>query len=117
MHDHRRLARLLQLAQDFHDRSFGRGIDACKRLEKLFSLIEGEIEILQVEQKIRSEQEAERSKINQQQANQQIAKAIQTNVSATIVEIAKRIAKAIRFSSGGFRYVKSMGVPLASRNQ
>jgi hypothetical protein len=32
------------------------------------------------------------------------------------VEIAKRIAKAIRFSSGGFRYVKSMGVPLASRN-
>ena len=31
------------------------------------------------------------------------------------VEIAKQIAKAIRFSSGGFRYVKAMGVPLASR--
>lgn len=29
-------------------------VDACKRLEKLFSLIEGEIEILQVEKKIRS---------------------------------------------------------------
>jgi glutamate formiminotransferase len=32
------------------------------------------------------------------------------------VDIAKQIAKAIRFSSGGFRYVKAMGVPLASRN-
>lgn len=31
------------------------------------------------------------------------------------VDIAKQIAKAIRFSSGGFRYVKAMGVPLASR--
>jgi glutamate formiminotransferase len=38
------------------------------------------------------------------------------NLSTADVEIAKRIAKAIRFSSGGFRYVKSMGVPLASRN-
>ena len=28
----------------------------------------------------------------------------------------RRIAKTIRFSSGGFRYVKSMGVMLASRN-
>jgi formiminotetrahydrofolate cyclodeaminase len=32
------------------------------------------------------------------------------------VGIAKKIAKSIRFSSGGFRYVKSMGVMLASRN-
>jgi len=38
------------------------------------------------------------------------------NLNTTDVAIAKRIAKAIRFSSGGFRYVKSMGVPLASRN-
>jgi glutamate formiminotransferase / formiminotetrahydrofolate cyclodeaminase len=38
------------------------------------------------------------------------------NLGTPDVEIAKRIAKAIRFSSGGFRYVKSMGVPLASRS-
>ena len=38
------------------------------------------------------------------------------NLNTADVEIAKRIAKAIRFSSGGFRYVKSMGVPLAWRN-
>ena len=38
------------------------------------------------------------------------------NLNTPDVEIAKRIAKAIRFSSGGFRYVKAMGVPLASRN-
>ena len=38
------------------------------------------------------------------------------NLNTSDVEIAKKIAKAIRFSSGGFRYVKSMGVPLASRN-
>jgi glutamate formiminotransferase len=38
------------------------------------------------------------------------------NLNTSDIEIAKRIAKAIRFSSGGFRYVKSMGVPLASRN-
>ena len=38
------------------------------------------------------------------------------NLNTADLEIAKRIAKAIRFSSGGFRYVKSMGVPLASRN-
>jgi len=38
------------------------------------------------------------------------------NLNTADIEIAKRIAKAIRFSSGGFRYVKSMGVPLASRN-
>jgi glutamate formiminotransferase len=38
------------------------------------------------------------------------------NLGTSDVEIAKRIAKAIRFSSGGFRYVKAMGVPLGSRN-
>lgn len=37
------------------------------------------------------------------------------NLNTPDIEIAKRIAKAIRFSSGGFRYVKAMGVPLASR--
>ena len=38
------------------------------------------------------------------------------NLGTPDVSIAKRIAKTIRFSSGGFRYVKSMGVSLASRN-
>ena len=38
------------------------------------------------------------------------------NLNTADLEIARKIAKAIRFSSGGFRYVKSMGVPLASRN-
>jgi glutamate formiminotransferase len=38
------------------------------------------------------------------------------NLHTPDVEIAKRIAKTIRHSSGGFRYVKAMGVPLASRN-
>ena len=38
------------------------------------------------------------------------------NLSTPDVAIAKRIARTIRFSSGGFRYVKSMGVDLASRN-
>jgi glutamate formiminotransferase len=38
------------------------------------------------------------------------------NLRTADVEIAKRIAKTIRFSSGGFRYVKAMGVPLSSRN-
>jgi glutamate formiminotransferase len=38
------------------------------------------------------------------------------NLNTPDVAIAKRIAKTIRFSSGGFRYVKSMGVMLASRN-
>lgn len=38
------------------------------------------------------------------------------NLATPDVEIARRIAKTIRFSSGGFRYVKAMGVPLASRN-
>jgi glutamate formiminotransferase len=38
------------------------------------------------------------------------------NLNTPDVEIAKRIAKTIRFSSGGFRYVKAMGVALTSRN-
>ncbi len=42
--------------------------------------------------------------------------AFNINLSTPDVEIAKRVARAIRFSSGGFRYVKAIGVPLASRN-
>jgi glutamate formiminotransferase len=42
--------------------------------------------------------------------------AYNVNLNTPDVAIAKRIAKTIRFSSGGFRYVKSMGVMLASRN-
>ena len=37
------------------------------------------------------------------------------NLGTPDVAIASRIAKTIRFSSGGFRYVKSMGVNLAGR--
>ncbi len=37
------------------------------------------------------------------------------NLNTPDVDIAKKIAKAIRFSSGGYRYVKSMGVELSSR--
>jgi glutamate formiminotransferase len=39
------------------------------------------------------------------------------NLGTPDVEVAKRIAKAIRFSSGGLRYVKAMGVDLKARNQ
>lgn len=42
--------------------------------------------------------------------------AYNVNLGTADVGIAKRIAKTIRFSSGGFRFVKSMGVMLASRN-
>jgi glutamate formiminotransferase len=42
--------------------------------------------------------------------------AYNVNLGTPDLSIAKKIAKAIRFSSGGFRYVKSMGVMLASRN-
>jgi glutamate formiminotransferase len=38
------------------------------------------------------------------------------NLGTSDAAIAKRIAKTIRFSSGGFRCVKAMGVLLASRN-
>jgi glutamate formiminotransferase / formiminotetrahydrofolate cyclodeaminase len=42
--------------------------------------------------------------------------AYNVNLSTPDVGIANKIAKAIRFSSGGFRYVKSMGVELKARN-
>ncbi len=42
--------------------------------------------------------------------------AYNVNLNTADVGIAKRIAKTIRFSSGGFRYVKSMGLMLTSRN-
>ncbi len=42
--------------------------------------------------------------------------AYNVNLGTSDVNVAKRIAKSIRFSSGGFRYVKSMGLLLASRN-
>src|SRR5271156_4857771 len=38
------------------------------------------------------------------------------NLNTPDIEIAKRIAKTIRFSSGGLRYVKAMGVDLKARN-
>src|SRR2546425_256689 len=38
------------------------------------------------------------------------------NLNTPDVSIAKKIAKAIRFSSGGLRYVKAMGVELKARN-
>jgi glutamate formiminotransferase len=37
------------------------------------------------------------------------------NLSTDRIDVAKKIAAAIRFSSGGFRYVKAMGVTLADR--
>src|SRR5947209_7915790 len=42
--------------------------------------------------------------------------AYNVNLNTPDLSIAKRIAKTIRHSSGGFRYVKGMGVMLASRN-
>jgi glutamate formiminotransferase len=42
--------------------------------------------------------------------------AYNVNLNTPDLSIAKRIAKTIRFSSGGFRFVKSMGVMLTSRN-
>lgn len=38
------------------------------------------------------------------------------NLSTSDLAVAQRIARAIRHSSGGFRYVKAMGVMLTSRN-
>lgn len=38
------------------------------------------------------------------------------NLNTSDVGIAKKIAKAMRFSSGGFRFVKGMGVDLKARN-
>jgi glutamate formiminotransferase len=42
--------------------------------------------------------------------------AYNVNLGTSDVGIAKKIAKTIRFSSGGFRFVKSMGLLLESRN-
>jgi glutamate formiminotransferase len=42
--------------------------------------------------------------------------AYNVNLNTPDLAIAQRIARAIRFSTGGFRYVKSMGVMLGSRN-
>jgi glutamate formiminotransferase len=42
--------------------------------------------------------------------------ACNVNLGTPDVAVAKRIARTIRFSSGGFRSVKAMGVMLASRN-
>ena len=42
--------------------------------------------------------------------------AYNVNLNTPDVGIANKIAKAIRFSSGGYRYVKSMGVELKARN-
>ena len=42
--------------------------------------------------------------------------AYNVNLNTPDVDVANKIAKAIRFSSGGFRYVKSMGVHLKGRN-
>ncbi|HYA64224.1 MAG TPA: glutamate formimidoyltransferase [Candidatus Sulfotelmatobacter sp.] len=42
--------------------------------------------------------------------------AYNVNLNTADVSIANNIAKAIRFSSGGLRYVKSMGVELKARN-
>jgi formiminotetrahydrofolate cyclodeaminase len=42
--------------------------------------------------------------------------AYNVNLGTPDLAIARKIAKTIRFSSGGFRYVKSMGVMLVSRN-
>jgi glutamate formiminotransferase len=43
--------------------------------------------------------------------------AYNVNLGTPDIGIARKIARTIRFSNGGFRYVKSMGVMLASRNQ
>jgi len=37
------------------------------------------------------------------------------NLATNRLEVAKKIAAAIRFSSGGFRYVKAMGIALEDR--
>src|SRR5246500_3178050 len=42
--------------------------------------------------------------------------AYNVNLNTPDVSIANKIARAIRFSNGGFRYVKSMGVELKARN-
>ncbi len=41
--------------------------------------------------------------------------AYNVNLGTPDLNIAKKIAKTIRFSNGGFRYVKSMGIMLEGR--
>ncbi len=43
--------------------------------------------------------------------------AYNVNLGTPDLNIAKKIAKTIRFSTGGLRYVKSMGIMLEARNQ
>jgi glutamate formiminotransferase len=42
--------------------------------------------------------------------------AYNVNLNTSDITVANKIARAIRFSTGGFRYVKSMGVELKARN-
>ena len=42
--------------------------------------------------------------------------AYNVNLNTSDIAVANKIARAIRFSNGGFRYVKSMGVELKARN-
>ena len=42
--------------------------------------------------------------------------ALNVNLGTTDLSIAKEIAKRVRFSSGGFRYVKAIGVEMKERN-
>jgi len=46
----------------------------------------------------------------------EISGAYNVNLNTPDISVANKIAKAIRFSSGGLRYVKSMGVELKARN-
>jgi glutamate formiminotransferase len=41
--------------------------------------------------------------------------AYNVNLATDRIDVAKKIAAAVRFSSGGFRFVKAMGVTLADR--
>jgi glutamate formiminotransferase / 5-formyltetrahydrofolate cyclo-ligase len=43
--------------------------------------------------------------------------AFNVNLATTDLSIAKRIAEAVRFSSGGYRYVRAMGVALEDKGQ
>jgi glutamate formiminotransferase len=43
--------------------------------------------------------------------------AFNVNLATTDLSVARRIAEAVRFSSGGFRYVRAMGVALEDKDQ
>jgi len=43
--------------------------------------------------------------------------AFNVNLATTDLSVAKRIAEAVRFSSGGYRYVRAMGVALEEKGQ